>query len=823
MPTPRPPLSTAARLGWWGGLLVVAGLALLPWWRNHTYLRDFYDYGLVMAGNARIEAGEKPYVDFVTPIQTAMFVLNRGAERLGGNTFVGMTRGAAVFIVVGVFLLAGLLARRFGRVAALLVAGAIVAGSASQHTIIWHNALGVLLLALVTWSVAIAPVWRRETIGWHLLTAVGLFVGGANKLNFHLVACAMAVGWVLHALIVRREQPWRGFVLLGGVPLFGAVLPVVAEMAWTGASFAQWRYNVIQLPFSSRASTLSHLASWRFYFETVHIYYGTLRLPPAGAIGVLLAAVAAFAGARGAAPERRGWAWTFAAGAGLLAAVAGAALLATNNEIAYVMLAAALVLAASLWLGFGAPTRGPWFAVGLLVPSLVVGVCAWESAWRGQRSQFGHSNDPRAQYELGETAGADFGYLRGLHLPGSYLGSLKSIVNWRNELSAADRTASYYGPASEWLERIWPVTKVRELPLWMHVGTSFGEREADALVRALRPGGSYHHLLVPEPWDHWGDRVDAELKRSFMKVRIGPLWFAYHALPHGVFSTEPLGASVGFGGNLDSTRVVSAMPRHQLPDGRQFLGIDEGTGEMQVRAPSFRASGEVVLQRLGTSGTLGPVRFQVLGLADGQRIERVSLEVSLPEDQNVMIVPCKLDSSGLPLAYVVTVPPELSGNIRAGWRAPAFSHAGNEDTPLPPQLITGSSLPRDTTPEERAALLPPEFQNLRVVVKNAWVDGGRLRVSPGGEVWVKLPALYPHITLAAASWQPVTGPANPVLRAVFYKSGRLETLSHTVLPDPNLQKIPVWSPEGGGWIGLLDVSDRTTTDITVRVEALIPP
>ncbi len=509
---------------------------------------------------------------------------------------------------------------------------------------------------------------------------------------------------------------------------------------------------------------------------------------------------------------------------GGLAALSGAALLATNNDIAYLALAAALVLATSLWLGFGAPVRGPWFLAGLLGPALFVGAAGWESAWRGQRSQFGHSGDPRPTYLPGETAGRDFGYLRGLRLPKSYVWSLQDAGRQREEQPEADRAATYYGPAAEWLVRIWPVAKLPSLPLWMHIDTSHGPREAEALVAALRPGGPYRYLLVPEPWDHWGDEVDRQLQRSFMKVRIGPVWFAHRSLSQEVLSTEPLGQpGAGLGGNLDSTRLVSAMPRFVLSDGRQFLGVESGTGELKVMAPSYRASGEVVLQRRGAPGTLGPVRFEVLGLQEEARIPRLSLEVSLPEGRDELVAPNKLDSSGLPLAFTVTVPPELAGRIRAGWRAPAFSHAGNEDTPLPPQLVTGASLPRDASAEERAALLPPEFRDLRVVVRNVRVEDGRLRVPLGGEVWVKLPGVYPRIILRLASWQAVTGPINPVLRAVFYKSGRLETLSHTVLPDPNPQTVEVWSPEGGGWIGLLDMSERTRPDITVRIEALVPP
>jgi len=823
MPTTPRPTSAPVSPGWWAGLAVVLVVSLLPWWRNHTYLRDFYDYGLVMASNARLAEGEKPYVDYVTPIQTAMFVLDHWAERLGGGTYVGMTWGGAGLIGMGVVCLCTMLARRWHWGAALLVGGAVVICSASQHTIIWHNALGVFALALVTWSFAVAPVWRRDTLCWHALAAAGLLLGGSNKLNLHLVACAMAAGWVVHALVVRREPVWRGLVLLAGVGVFGVILPVAAELAWTGASFAQWRYNVIELPFAARAGTLALMLTPRFYFQTVHVYYGDLRLPPAGAIGVGLAAVAALAAGFSRSGDRRGLARCFATLAGVLAAASGAALLATNNEIAYVVLAASFVLAVSLWLGFDLPARGAWFAAGLLAPALLLAACGWESAWRGQRSQFGHYSEERSGYLTGDSIGADFGYLRGLHLPGTIVLSLQAVTGWRNSLSDADRLGCYYGPAGEWLEHIWPATKIRSLPLWMHVGTSYGPREEAALVAALRPGGTYHHLIVPEPWDHWGDHVDQELKRSFMKERIGPVWFAYHSLPQDVLSTEPLGVAAGFGGNLDATRLVSAMPKHRLADGRVFIGIESGTGELQVRAESFRASGEVVLQRIGAPGLLGPVRFAVQGMMGAERIERLTLEVSLDADRDELVVPCKLDSSGLPLAYVVTIPPELTGRIRAGWRAPAFSHAGNEDLALPPQLVTGAGLPRDATGEERAALLPADHRDDRVVLRNAWVEGGRIVIPAGGEVWVRLRAIYQHIGVTAAGTNAAPALINPVLRAVFYKCGRLETMSNTPLVGTTPVSTHAWAPEAGGWIGLLNTSDRGTPAITVRLDALVPP
>jgi len=65
------------------GLITTVGLMLLPWVRNHSYLRDFYDYGLVIAGLGLIEQGQHPYVDFTTPIQAGFFGLSRLIEYVG--------------------------------------------------------------------------------------------------------------------------------------------------------------------------------------------------------------------------------------------------------------------------------------------------------------------------------------------------------------------------------------------------------------------------------------------------------------------------------------------------------------------------------------------------------------------------------------------------------------------------------------------------------------------------------------------------------------------------------------------------------------------
>ena len=49
LPSRKKPLAVFPFFG--GGLLLL--LLILPWWRNHDHLRDFMDYGLVIAANRR--------------------------------------------------------------------------------------------------------------------------------------------------------------------------------------------------------------------------------------------------------------------------------------------------------------------------------------------------------------------------------------------------------------------------------------------------------------------------------------------------------------------------------------------------------------------------------------------------------------------------------------------------------------------------------------------------------------------------------------------------------------------------------------------------
>ena len=799
---------------------VSALIALLPWWRNHNYLRDFYDYGLFINVNARLLAGQHPYLDFSTPAQTAAFLLNFAAEKLGGGTYLGLTYGAAALILAGVIGLAAILVRRWPMWLAFLLVAAVICGSATQHTIIFYNPIGVLTLALVTWSFAVAPLLRRDLVGWHVVAAVGLLLGGMNKLNFHAIGVAMALGWILRGAIKEKA----GFLRVAGTLLFlftfGLVLPVVFEMAWTGAGPHRWYHNVIALPLQARGGRISLLSDFHTYFNTLHGYYGDLRVPQVGLLSVLLPLPLLFAAWRREASWSPWLGPVFLAMSVLAVVLSTLALLLTNNEIAYVTFAAGLVLVTSLWLGFSIIPRGWLGRGGIIFPAAVLLVFGTESAWQGQRSQFGHSKSLRESYLNATLADPDFLYLDGLYLPPETVSSLKAIANRRIEFSPELKQHIYYGPGAEWLEHIWPVKKIRGMSL---VPQAFdGPREKALFEKEVLSGGTFQGLIDMEAWDHWEAAVDREFAHSFSKEKIGSLFYLYRRLQIGVLSGSPIEYNPGIGGNADPSQLLSDMKLVTTGDGRNFLGTTKGEGKLQVLAASYRISGEAVLKR--TKAKVGePISawFKIYAGSGAERYPRWQAELTLPNGKDEIIVPTEvIDSSGLPVECVVTVPAELADKVVAGWRGPKL--LDTVDLSDRPPLLQAGSYPL-TTPSRLfgASMLPPVLQERPLLVRNSWLRDAKCYLPAGGEVWIKLNGIYSRIRLVAESDHADGRFGN--LRIIFYKGGRLETFHPHALSNPRQAEYLIWSPERDGWLGILADTNAVTPGYTVKILEAVKP
>lgn len=801
-------------------LLLAVGmlLALLPWWRNHGYLRDFYDYGLVMSGVGRIAGGERPYVDFVTPIQTGTFLFNGWAEKAGDGTFQGMTFGAAMLIMLATIGLMLLFAQRWPAWLATVMAVALVTMSASQHTIIWHNSVGALCIVAVAWLGALAPVVRGRQWAWGAVIVLLLFMGGINKLNAQLVALAVAAAWALRAAVRREATAGRTAATLALWILAGVVAPVAFELAWTRAPFAVWWHNVVALPFSSRAGDFGEALHAKFYLRTQHVYYGPLTIPWHGALG--LAATAWFGVcAWRAAP---GWSDRFwALAAALFAAGAGAGLLATNYEIAWVAMAAWLGLLGALWVGFALPARGAAFAAGIVLPVVVLGVAGWESAWRGQRSQFGYSISARRDYRDGGTVHEQFAYLRGTMLPPEIAATLNEAVVLRARIPALQRTKVFYGPGLEWLERPWPTTHLRGLPLWMHGGTSYGPAEEKCLLEALRPGGAIETVFVSEPRDHWPAESGARLRESYRKDRVGNDWFVYRALPPGTISADLLAFRSEFGGNVDANQLLSTMKRLALSDGRRFIGTSAGVGTLTMKAASYRMQAEAVIRRRDPQAT-GPVRvrFGAFAMDGGNLFERGTFDAELPAGENEKLFSANIEPGGAPMQFTVTVPLEWTDRIEVGWRGPRLLHT--VDGPeTPPQLVPLARSAELAAPDLRAALLPEKARGMTVFVRppvGSTPEG--VVIHPGGEVWLRLKGGFPAIDLTVQAAGPLNSVVQPVLRVFYYKGGRFEIIAQQAVSGDGPITVRTWSAEADGWICLLLDANAAVPPLRVKIDSL---
>ncbi|HWA26781.1 MAG TPA: hypothetical protein VG734_14075 [Lacunisphaera sp.] len=799
--SPRRPFSAV----WW--IVPVGLLALLPWLRNHAWIRDFYDYGLVISGLGLLEHGQRPYVDFATPIQAGFFGLSWLVEKAGGTTYLALARGAAGLIILMGGGFVALLARRWPGWAAAVVALAVTLASASQHTILWHNSLGVGCLALVAWTTAVAPAWRRLDWPWHAATAAGLFLGGLNKLNFHLVALVVALGWALRAGLHRRATwPAVGATMVGWL-VVGAAFPVAAELAWTGATGGMWWHNVVGLAAGTRASGLGGIWSWKFLFVPIHDYYPGLWLPQVGlaGVGLSLCALAGCWPARGNG-ENSQWDRVLLPLATLLAAAAGAALLATNQDIAYLGLGAWLALVAALWLGFAPAPRRAWFLGGLVLPALALAVIAGVSAWQGQRSQFGHSLAPRSAYRFATDAGPAFAYFAGVRVPPEAVDTMVLMQKWLPAPGADGARAVFYGPGTEWLNRFLPGQRLPGQPLWVHWGTTYGPQEAQHLLHAFATDEHFQAVLTTLARDDWPPEIRYLLGQYYERDLLGPVTLRWTRRTNASFRPEDSLAFVNaIGGNVAGPALhTDQHPVALLPYAgeRRVLGVRGGDGWLLLTAPCYRFAAAAVMERSPHAGP-GPLQADFKVITHGSIPEDVrwSARVELPAGQRQIEVPFKVDALGRPLQLRVSVPDSELALVTAGYRNLEISHA-IESLDGAPRLRDGSP-PDDPPAAELAAsaLGTTGWHPQQLTVRHGRAGEQGLELAPGGELWIHSDNAVAEITGQLVCSE--TAGARPTARVVWYKGGRLQVLQQGGLQGNQPWGFRAWWAEPGGWYGIL--------------------
>jgi len=812
----------------WAGLGVVAGLVvvLAPWWRNHAALVDFTDYGLVMAAVGRIEAGERPYLDFVTPIQTLQFTLSWWAEKVAGARYLSLTYANAVFIALSFVGLAAALWRRLGAGVAVLIAASVVGASSSQHTIVWYNAVGTTVLGLVVWLLA-RPRDGAWGAGALAVVWLALWLGGMTKLTYQVAALAFAwtltfrAGWM-------GDVTWRCArrVMIGHLG-FGVIAPVVTELAWTGATLEQWLYNVIVLPAGFRTGMLWQLATAKFYLHTPHDYYKPLHFTYAGAWGVGLLVVVTGLAAWGVAknPERRGRRSAMLAALGAGAWICTGVILATNMDISYLAGAAALVFATGIALAQAESGKvsGGMKAV-LVVAAVTLLAPAWQAAWRGTRALWTHDPEARATMVSADDFPERLAYLRGMWIPATLHRSLEEFLRQapRFDGGGVGTGAFYCVNAMDWLVRALPEARHADLPLWLASGTTTSDADSWEMAERIESDERIQVILSYAGWNYWTAGMSAMLAKHFYEERWGPRLHAYVRIPEvSVFE---------FGTNTQSNlywrdmTISGAEPRvHRAANGLFYLGARESF-RIDFARGLYRLAGELVGERSGGGDGVARATLKVHAREGDALAEEIWKDtIELGPDEPWATLPFAVSPGGRPVTFIVEA--IEGGGAQFGWRRLQTEHAGEAGGQAPRGIdrrLKGEAV--DTTVlwdgGEAVGVEGVKYGSVQ------HVDDGMESGAPG-EIWVKLGRWIGRL---AGEYQYIGderpedfGKTGMKVTVAYYKSGRFEVV-HTRELRPSVkeedrgpQRFDFGVPEGEGWVALVVTPPSGSAEAVGRI------
>jgi hypothetical protein len=810
----------------------------LPWWRNHAILVDFYDYGLQMAGVGRIAHGERPYVDFLTPIQSLFFRQGYWMEQIFGARYLSLTYGNAVLMAVSLVALGWLLRKGLGAWLAWLVAGTIVVASSGQHTIVWHNALGVTVLAaVVLWSAR--PFREDNEAPWIRWVGVSLllWVGGMTKLTYQVAALCFALLLVFRDGVRGRWRWGRTGAVMLAYGLAGTVLPVASELHYTGATFADWWKNVVELP-GSRVELLRELGRIGFYLYTPHDHYPPLYFPFVGAWGVGLVLAVAVAAIWGARPRDSGGEMGRLKNKGVRAMVVGgliigaggcpAVFLATNFDIAYLAGAASLTLAVALALALGADDRGQvhravrWVlaagAVTLLVP-------AWVASWQGTRALWGPFFDSRAALRETNSLPGPYAYFSGMRVTPSVYETMRAFAEWERKWRESGGTTErfYFTNSSEWLTRAFPAARIHGFPLWLHKGTSYRDEEAREIQREL--GSEIEGVVSFVPWNKWYSGMDWYLATRFTEQTVG-LLAQVHVLREefrqGRDWRRPAAFAEVTGSRVDVrdwkflrgpwSEAVSATggwvgaPRSSAMESRH--GWEEIRGEFVLRrAP---AAGESTIRAIW--------RVTACAASSGERILQEQT-IELPREEPERAIKFDLRPGGDRVRLEFFLPPDE--RLEAGFRRIDGIVSGEQARSFPGFFETGS--PKQVSDGNWAeSLFRPggaprvaEWRGVSLKISGERDGSGPfLFVHAPGEIWLAVDAdakrLSGEFGAGAAAWREQHALPGVIARVLWVETGKVEVLHARELrpkaseTDRGIQRFDVMLPERrrAGWLVL---------------------
>ena len=769
-----------------------------------------------------MQLGDRPYVDFITPIQTLQFVLAWLAERIGGARYLSLTYAALIYTLAAFTALAFLLRRLVGPLFALLLAATVVVATASQHTIIWYNAMGVVWLSVVVWITAREAEPASPSSRWRMACVwLCLWLCGMTKLTFQITALAFAITLTLRSASIGALS-WRtARQRLYGFFGFGIIAPIVTELLITGATLEQWLTNVVVMPAQFRTGMLAQIASPRFYLHTPHDYYPPLYLPFAGAWGlaVLLATAGVIITQLISSPKTsraQEWLWLGVLTVG--AALCSAVLLVTNMEIAYVSAAVPLVLAIGIAHAFCSleePHAARTLRAVIGASALSLALPAWISAWAGARALWGHEPLVRSALVSTNDLSPRFEYLRGMKILPSLHTDITALESKLQEFTADKIPFStlYFTHATEWMVRAVPEARHAGLPLWLARGTTFSDDDTWRMADHLEQTGT-RVVLSYEGWNYWSDGFEAWLRLKYDDHPVGQRLHVYqHRDPPNPIRFATLTHS-----NLDSRQLrvdggpvdVAVMSNGLFYYGGRF------SHRIDLEAPLFRLDGELVGELSSGAPESATAVFRIFA-REGNRLTDILWDESIvvtPATRNVSR-PFSISTGGRPITLTMQIPANSPATF--GWRKLQTVHSGPLEVKPPWPVNPRLELSRSSAALVRAAFDDPNQTIKEVKALGAFVRSGEANVAGAcpSEIWFRMEGPATHLRgefrllrNTAASSSP-SDTAGERVTVVVYKSGRFDLRYDQEFPLDDqtarneFQKFETWLPEGVGWVGLI--------------------
>lgn len=810
--------------GWSGivwGILSVGFVAavVLIWWRNHDILRDLFDHATMIGAAGKIEHGFKPYVDVRSPMQTSVYYFNWAAEKVFGHSYLGLSRGGLVQALGGALLMFGLIWRQWNRWAALALTAAVTFGGLSQHSEFFYNPIGICCLTLVAVGLARDPNLDDLRSGRAWLVLLALAISGTNKLNFHGLMLAIAGVLLLQAWSIRELTGARLGRQLALLFLAGIVVPLAFELGWTGASPALWVANVVTGP-SARYIAATHWLDPRNFIRPAANFHHHLLLPCLGGIGLLV--VLGIGSASVWCTRRRETAFTQFWRLALLGggSVGAALLMVTNYEtvsltsLAFLLVAVVTVqrlpddIRAVRWL------RGA--ALWACLPWIVNGAY---SAWYGSRILYGITPPDRADYVRLVDAPKALSYFEGVRFEQAQLASLRELAS---ALAAMEDTQGklrgvVFGPALEWLERVYPEGMVRGMPIWYHNGTSLAYGDQPWFAANMAAAGAIR-VVVHREWQAWPVDIDDWLHTAFCVAPISDRYLMYHPIapipPADVQAPDQLPEPRAFldqtGSNI-SIRATRAGAGFALRDSvRGPIWASTHTDRWDWPMRPHHLTVELVAQADEPVTTAGKVTFRVVAIAeDGseQLLHEIDLPVSPAEPVQFRTV--TLQPYGRRLRWEVQPSPGAPP-LRAGWREIHVLHSdlNRDEKPVPllpwlqPIAVRAEAAARAASPLPfiwfAAAGSIPASPSLAVAAGSLQAPFEQWHRQPSGSTHCRARLRF----APAAGTGPATAPIIVALCA--YRDGRYDIAREVQVAPGQTEPLEIegWMPESEAWVVL---------------------